>query len=342
MLEAVMNIRLTRSLYERSREDQAALMKRLIAFLWLQLLNKAGVQGFPTQKLSRRYEGVQIKGRMDVRESIKKVHTVEKVVSHQSYKAKDLMITRMLKQCHSLLAREFGLKDFRPSQVAQNIINEISQGSGADRYISIKDYKSIKYNALFRNYEPLIDLSWNILKNRQYGKAYKSVKHQAEILIDMAELWELYLRSILKKSLQPQGWHLIPEEYITYEGKDFRRKLIPDIVFQRNSDYLLWDAKYKAMSFDYRDYDRSDFFQIHTYASYLSGKGNLRCAGLLYPLSTEFTEEKKQRNRSESIFLSCQNRTSFHIDGVECHSLENDNWPEREAEFIERVNEIIQ
>ena len=78
--------------------------------------------------------------------------------------------------------------------------------------------------------------------------------------------------------------------------------MIPDIVFQKDNEVLVWDAKYKRMKYDFYDYDRSDFFQIHTYINYYQKNFSVMAGGLLYPLTKPYTKEVENLNTSTSLF----------------------------------------
>ena len=133
----------------------------------------------------------------------------------------------------------------------------------------------------------------------------------------MAEIWEAYIRSVLKKGLKDDGWDLSDEEIFTYQKTFFKRSMIPDIILKKNNSYLVFDAKYKKMKKEMKedklDVDRADFYQIHSYIQYFNNeKMNVIAGGLLYPLSKTL-----ENNVSPSLFGEDKDEITFLIDGIE-------------------------
>src|SRR5690606_37834674 len=131
------------------------------------------------------------------------------------------------------------------------------------------------------------------------------------------EIWEIYLRSILKKHFAKFGWRIKQDKIGVYQETDFKRTLIPDIVLEKDETVMVWDAKYKRMKFDYFDYDRTDFFQIHTYINYYNQKSIVVAGGLLYPFSKEFDGIRQAKNSSDSLFNQGTSKTKLLVDGID-------------------------
>ena len=103
-------------------------------------------------------------------------------------------------------------------------------------------------------------------------------------------------------------------------------------------------------SYDYNDYDRADFFQIHTYINYFQTKGKVPMGGLLYPLSEPFVGESKEKNYASGLFGIESNDVLFHVDGID-HSgfeevkgdeeLEREFFERRKDEFLDRIEKQI-
>ena len=157
----------------------------------------------------------------------------------------------------------------------------------------------------------------------------------------MAEIWEMYLKSILKKKFLKDGWIIRNDKITTYKEKDFRRTLIPDIILEKGDDVMVWDAKYKRMEFDYFDYDRSDFFQIHTYISYFKENKNVIAGGLLYPLSKEFNNIRQEKNKANSLYSEEKNKINFIVDGIDYSQINEENIVTEEVKFLDRISSII-
>lgn len=112
------------------------------------------------------------------------------------------------------------------------------------------------------------------------------------------------------KEASSERVQLIDTKYHLYKGQFFERDIIPDIVFKNGDKYCVFDAKYKKMMYRKQDVDRSDFFQIHTYASYFQGRGNVILAGLVYPI-----ENTNNITSPPKLFGNNESDTIFFVDG---------------------------
>jgi 5-methylcytosine-specific restriction endonuclease McrBC regulatory subunit McrC len=186
-----------------------------------------------------------------------------------------------------------------------------------------------------------VDLSWDIIKKKMYGNSEDKNKEGLSFFIDVAEIWEMYLRAILKRRFLKDGWILRNDKIATYKNKDFSRTLIPDIVLENGNDLMVWDAKYKRMEFDYFDYDRADFFQIHTYITYFKQSRNVIVGGLLFPLSKEFDVHRQERNKSNSLYSEENNNIKFIVDGIDYSELIGEKIRKEEVNFLDRISAII-
>ena len=187
------------------------------------------------------------------------------------------------------------------------------------------------------SWKPVVDLSWDIIKRKQFSLKQDKAKKGFGFFIDMAEVWEQYLRATLKKNLLPFGWHLRKERSFAYQGFFFKRELIPDLVFQKENEIAIWDAKYKRMLGRPFDVDRSDFFQIHTYLQHHLKSRNVKAGGLLYPISKALDFEK---TKSSYLLNEDGFKTNFSIDGIEINESKEAETPlpiQQEKQFINRI-----
>ncbi len=342
MLEEVYNIRLPHSKNNFEKQNQYQyLIKKLIAFLWLNLLSKANKHGIPKNNTIRFYKGTSIIGKLDIRKSILPLFTEEKVISKYHEKTPDKTITNILKSAYRILKTEYSLTNDMISMSSKNAIEQLYSSKIAENHVTENDYNKIQYRDIYLTYKPIVDLSWDILKKRNFGNNRDKNKDGLSFFIDMAEIWEMYLKSILKKKFLKDGWIIRNDKITTYKEKDFRRTLIPDIILEKGDDVMVWDAKYKRMEFDYFDYDRSDFFQIHTYISYFKENRNVIAGGLLYPLSKEFSNIRQEKNKANSLYSEEKNKINFIVDGIDYSQINEENIVTEEAKFLDRISSII-
>lgn len=338
MLEEVFNIRFSDSNQKiKKQNDIQFIIKKTIAFLWLNMLSKANKHGLPRNNKKFIYKGSKIRGRLNVQASILPIHTENTVVSNYWEKTPYEPILKTLKQAYFILKQEYGLAQIKLSKASQNAIEQLKSFSAKQGVISDNEYNKIIYKDIYKSFKPVVDLSWDIVKKKNFGSDKSKENKGTSFFLDMAEIWELYLINIIKKELAPHGWHLRNDVIQTYKDKCFKRKLIPDIVFQKDNNVVVWDAKYKRMEYDYYDYDRADFFQIHTYINHYEKNYNVLAGGLLYPLTKAYTDTVALKNSSESIFGENQDSTSFFVDGIELLQTDKDEIKKQQALFLNRL-----
>ncbi|GAA4237599.1 hypothetical protein GCM10022291_24810 [Postechiella marina] len=339
MLEEVFNVRFSESNQRISKQkDIQFIIKKIIAFLWLNMLSKANKHGLPRSNKKFTYKGSKIRGRLNVRASILPMYTENNVVSNYWEKTPNEPILKILKQAYSILKYEYGLAHIKTSRAATNALEQLFSSNVSTGYLTENEYCKIVYKNIYKSFKPVVDLSWDIIRRKNFGNNNSEDTNGVSFFLDMAEIWELYLKSIIKKKIAPHGWILRNDVIQTYSNKDFKRKLIPDIVFQKENNVLVWDAKYKRMEYAYYDYDRADFFQIHTYINHYDKNFNVIAGGLLYPLSKEYSREVAYRNYSESIFGEGQDDTQFFIDGIELIHIDKESVKKQEELFLDRVH----
>lgn len=333
MLEEIFNIQITKSASQQNKSlDWQHYIKRIIAFIWLQKLANANLHGVPKTQIQKQHKGQTIRGRLNVRKSIKPLHQNDEIISTFREKQIDKQIGQIIFQAYQILKTDFEIGKINIPDSAQEAINQIHSNIQRKEHISESDYKNIRYKEIYLSWKPVVDLSWDIIKRKQFSLKQDKAKKGFGFFIDMAEVWEQYLRAILKKNLSPYGWRYKNEKQIAYKGHFFQRELIPDLVFQKENEVAVWDAKYKRMTGHRFDVDRSDFFQIHTYIQY---HFNVKTGGLLYPISTTPNYENYQ---SPNLFNEFGTKTKFAIDGIEMQELnEQENPKKKEMEFIKRI-----
>jgi len=301
------------------------------------MLSKANKHGLPRSNRKQIFVGSKIRGRLNVRDTIIPLKTKSKIVSYYWEKTPNEPIAKILKQAYSILKYEYGIAHIKVSHAASNALEQLFSARVSNKYISQNVYKNIIYKNIYKSYKQVVDLSWDIIKRKNFGNNNSNDEDGTSFFLDMAEIWELYLKNIIRKKLAPEGWQLRDDVIQTYANKDFKRKLIPDIVFQKNKQLLVWDAKYKRMHFDYFDYDRSDYFQIHTYINYYTKNFEVISGGLLYPLSKEFTPERAVKNYSSSLFGEGKDNLRYIVDGIDLRNTNLNMIKEKEEFFLKRV-----
>lgn len=347
MLEQVFNIRLSdsKSLVNNDANFQF-LIKKIISFLWLHLLAKANNHGLPRHTVIKQHKGSTIKGKLDIRKSIRPLYTEQQLVS--TYREKELnnTIANILSKAFMIMKKEYEIGYLNFPANAKEAIEQLPL-SDFQKHIPDIEYRKIAYKDIYLSYKPVVDLSWDIIKRKNIGNNNsEKLKDSFSFFIDMAEIWELYLKSLLKRHFSNQGWIITPNHFVAYEGKNYRRALIPDIVMRKDDQVMVWDAKYKRMIFHYLDYDRADFFQIHTYISYLNQNKKVVAGGLLYPISSRFDNDRIVNNKSSTLFCAEKEGTKFAVDGIDLSIIPEagdieESFAIEEQKFVSRITQLI-
>ena len=351
MFEEAFNVKIPTSNSEfKSTFSSDLWIKRLISFIWIKKLAKANKHGLPYKQNKLVHFSSDVKGRLNINKSKISLFTTGNVVSETVIKQLDNVAVQILKKAHQTLESNFSLTSFKSPQHAKEVILVLKSISKQYSIITKTAFQKISYKDIYACYHDLVNFSWLIINNRML-----SVRNQAKegkkgfsVFLDVAELWELYLLNILKKNLNTMGWNVYSNQFEIYKHKAFYRKIIPDIIIEKDDSVLIFDAKYKRMEFDYFDYDRTDFFQIHTYTFFKSLGKKVVCAGLLYPLSKNF-DSITIENNTDTIFGKKKENILFKIDGIDLSeiNLELDFEKQmnklklKEDEFINRIITLI-
>ena len=320
------------------------LFRRLFWYIWLQKFAEADKYGLPRHTTSLTNQGMQIRGRLNVNKSFLPLFRKGEVMSQYRERSLDDSICRIIYKAYDILVTE-QLSDVGiPPNIKDSINALYNRYHGQIIQITVHDYQSIHYKNIYKGWKPMVDFSWQII-NHKVNDGKKSGQNGFSIFLDVAEIWEAFLRKQLGKRLAGSGWRVWSmwecRQHI-YNGAFFSRDIIPDIVLERNAkdgkkEYMIFDAKYKVMEGRSYDVDRTDLFQIHTYIQYFThALGHVKIAGLLYPMS----EKNDNVPAISSLFgISGNQATTFMIDGVVCKEMKT---KDDETNFEDSIKELVE
>ncbi len=316
MFEELFNIKFSKGSASFKTNEDSYYLKLLISFIWLQKLANANRHGLPRIKCMATNEGYTIKGRFLLRPSIAPLYKTGKAISARKEQVFDPVVIRLLYQAYCILKRDYQLGLLKIPPNALDAIQNIENQSLENKFISQHEYNAIKYHPIYQNYKDVVDFSWKIIQSQP---GYSNSENQPTVtgfFLDMAEIWECYVRAIVKKHFYSTGWQISESQYEVYTQRFYGRKIIPDIVLKKGDNYCVFDAKYKDMQYrpGFTDVDRGDFFQIHTYISYLQLKGNVVLGGLLYPATIK---QRPVEISPTQLYGSSYSTTRFVVDGPE-------------------------
>lgn len=299
----------------QSSADKQSLMDLLIPFIWAHKLSQANQYGVPHNNVERIYKGPAIKGHLDVRKSIIPLFREHQVVSIKREKQIDEPIAQIITQAHKKLSAKIKT---RLTPNAENALDGFYSMRFPQRFVSESEYRKIHYKPIYYSFKDIVDFSWQIIKARKQAETDGNNESFSGFL-DMAEIWEIFLRSVLRNNFSKLGWSIGSPSIDVYENTFWKRKIIPDIVMEKGDDVVIFDAKWKKMdamagNVEHSDLDRSDFFQIHSYISYYKAQGkNVVLAGLLYPLGENFPIGP---GATECSLWGLNEQTKFIVDGI--------------------------
>lgn len=314
-------------------------IKILICYIWQQKLSSSIRHGLPRKKESKINRGYEVKGHLLVKPSVFSYNKNKTIISKSFEQTYDKTIIAIINQAYKILKNDYAFDDFSkilPRNSTKAIRNIENIAHSFDRTnVTEKDYQSISYHPIYQAYKDLVDFSWQIIKLKTGAQIKTSSLNVSGFLIDMAEVWECYLRSIIERRLSLSGWKLINSTFTVYNKMFYKRKIIPDIVLEKDGNFCVFDAKYKKMEYRGIDVDREDFFQIHTYISYMQSRGHVLVSGLLYPVESESKDVK-----TDSLLFENDSTCRFIVDGP---YINNDNNSENivNADFLAKLESIV-
>ena len=296
MFGEIYNLKLSNG-KSRFRADKKSLyIKMLVSLVWSQKLAEANRHGLPRNRVFVDNKGYSVKGKLLIRPSILSYGKDKTVISRSSEMTYDEKIIAIISSAYKVLKNDYAFDQLSISPNIKETISDIESigHSLKNQRITENDYQSISYHPIYQSFKDLVDFSWQIINSSTGMDQKNQGSNVSGYLIDMAEVWECYVRSLVQRELKEYGWKLIDSVFTVYENTFYKRKIIPDIVLQKDGDYCVFDAKYKRMRYIKDDVDRADFFQIHTYISYMQHLGKVKLAGLLYPIENDYKTHDTQ------------------------------------------------
>lgn len=144
-------------------------------------------------------------------------------------------------------------------------------------------------NPFYSDYNVLIDLSKRVIQRG--GLSFGEKKDTSAFLFDVSMLFEYFIRKLLTRGGIPllSKSERIPE-IPTGSFGGYARQLEPDIVFESNGGFYVFDVKYKTYDHLY-GVKREDLFQLHTYIGQYANDGPIKGCGFIYPMPYDQLEE---------------------------------------------------
>ena len=301
-LTAIWGVRLVDS--KGRYEQQRIWLWLVIAHLWAARLISAAKHGLPFRRVERTYNGRALRGRLMVGETaIFRANGDDRLVSTTRTREVDSAIGSILlaafDRLHGALGSS-GERNYWLPDRGKTLIDDLQSALGGRASKNDTGKRAaIRYSPITENYRSVVDLSLSILAHRPRIATSGGDGKTLGVLLDMAEIWELYVAKLLQIGLP--GWHVSHTGRSTEHfrwllrsvaGNDKFGSLRPDIIVtdQLAQCVAVVDAKYKTNRINASNRTgilRDDLYQL---TAYLSGFGDpdARLDGfLIYPADDE-------------------------------------------------------
>lgn len=355
-LSRIWGVRLlsTKGKYETSR----LWLWELLARLWEARLLSGAKHGLPTKRFDEVHRGRTLRGRLDIRGTAKEMGAGRgNLVSRSRERSVDQQIAAIILCAFEQLRNQLHhLGDHRSwlSPRGQNIVQELqSHHVGRVGDVAVEMRSPIRYTPITESYRPVVDLSLALLKKRPMSSTTGGQSDVLGVLIDMAEVWELYVYHLLQSSLiecdvTHTGRRAENEEHLFQSVNAGMRLggLKPDILLNSVSSSTLLavlDAKYKSTTRTAErphGVQREDLYQINAYVSALGLAEHSIAGGLIYPRGGEGSAIAALQQASPWQSLNHDSLVWFL--GIDCLSqdLNADGLTSGEVEFVQAVRQM--
>lgn len=313
----------------------------IIAYLFIQALEKAAVLGLPQQYNKHQVRSHKVRGSIDFNDYLKRdIPFKGKLTSTFRERMYVQEIVDVLYLALRKLERLFG-KEIHSRLLGLNQLLKQNYSGQFASYATIqkaKAHQSIN-NPMYSGFKKVLEYAEIILLDKDLMPDNdKQQLATTGYLFDIAELYELYLEKLLSRNFSE--WSVSGQEEVRiYQQQFYNRPMFPDLVMKHRTsgNVVVFDAKFKKMEMLNGDVDRADLHQIHSYSGHY--RNNLIASGLIYPLSKEINTEKAH---SKSIYGNDENEINFFVDGVYVN--ENQTMKEliiNEEAFVSRIASVI-
>ncbi len=336
--------------------------KLVIYYMFIQKLEKAFLLGIPKSYVSVEHHEMKVKGKININRFIKYDIPFKGKISSISREQQEIqeIIDVLYKAIYIIEINNFNTRNI--IHIKTHLKQARSNKFVSDKTIAKAIKSKALQNPIFSSYRKVLDYAKLIIDANNLEKEKNANKETFGFLLNIAELFEIYLFKLLKKEFPDWKVEHEPDNIELYPNNFFQRKIKPDIVMSKDKYVMVFDAKYKQMLFRGRkeniwDVDRNDFFQIHTYMSYYKNQGNTVIAGgLLYPMESDIVEIEKTPDRKAyaNNWLG-DTETKFIVDGIDLSNIEKDtnglddegkakkmieNIKESEKNFINKLRQL--
>jgi 5-methylcytosine-specific restriction endonuclease McrBC regulatory subunit McrC len=341
MLNFVNDIYIDNQITKADKNEESNEFQNIIAFLFIQSLEKAAILGLPKTYQSITERSNKVRGKIDLNAYLKQdIPFIGKLTSTYREQIYVQEIIDILYLACKALEKKFGREIHKK---ISGIFQLLKQNySGIFPQLNIIDKAKnhvVLQNPMFYNFKKTIGYAEIILKEQNLLISKLDNKLTTNgYLFDISQLFEVYLEKLLSRYFK--DWYVTGQEELNiYQKMFYKRKMFPDLVMKhkKTNKIIVFDAKFKNMRLIKKDLDRGDFYQIHSYIQHY--QTDVLMGGLIYPLSKEIDTRKAH---SINLFENQNINTKFIVDGIYINKeMTISDINEKENEFLLRIKSLI-
>lgn len=273
------------------RQDESFIAE-LLARVWAHGLADAARHGLPALRADVVSCGHVVRGRFDVAASVAtRSLTRRRVVSVRRQRSLENPIARTIACAYAVLRHWMGAGSERTWLPArcQELLPQLLAVTGTSPELpSEAELSRVRYTPITQRYRRFVRLSWQLARQRGlFGDATSGGKTTG-VLLDVAELWELYVISIAREAAMPR---VVAHGTHEHRGRDHLLQSVVDgsvlaqlrpdaVVEEQRRPFAVLDAKYKWLAAGPQP---EDLYQLAAYLLRFGAQAPVRGA-LIYPL----------------------------------------------------------
>lgn len=250
----------------------------LLASVWSRAFVTAARHGLPVLRNDVREAGLAVKGRIDVGATgRRRASGVTGVVSLRKHKSLDNAIAAAIVAGHAALARALGRRpnaEWLPERIKDLLPHLIASVGSRPTIPTDSEIDRVRLTPITERFRGVARLSALIARGRGLTGNSSDTGDCKGVLLDVAELWELYVLAVLRRA-----WPALQVAHGTHESGNNRAllrnaqgdslgMLKPDAVIKRSGMVsTIVDAKYKRIAYSSWNPSpqREDLYQLSAY-----------------------------------------------------------------------------
>lgn len=277
------------------QQDESFIVQ-LLATVWAHGFVEAARHGLPALRRDVATKGSTVRGWLDIRSSLRLLASGGgEVVSVRSERSLVHAASDAIVSAYGVLRRWLPDERWLP-QRAKELLPHLIAVTGIRPQVPTKaELDRIRYTPITAGFAPVAELSRQIANRRGLSADIEANGDTQGVLLDIAELWEMYVLSVLRKAVTPltvkhgtrERWTSRKLLHSDVSGKEIGT-LIPDaILFYHGEVRGIVDAKYKSIhpsANSPQGPQREDIYQMAAYLGRYVPNSSTSVLGLLaYP-----------------------------------------------------------